>query len=244
MRLVQILDCDNIHAVTTDVPGSPTTLSDPILCQYSDVFGGLGKLPGEYTIQTHSDKMPAVNPPRQLLVSLRGIVKAELDTMVAKQIISPVTELTPWVSSMVVAQKKDGKVRICLDPQHLNKVIMRSHYSLPTIDEVTTRLADAKVFSVLNAKTGFWQMQLTEQSSYLTTFNSPFERYRWRRMPFGISIALEVWQQKMNEVVEGLSGIEVIADDFLICGFGASKEETMIPICIHFLTEQERGVSS
>jgi len=55
--------------------------------------------------------------------------------MVTKQIISPVTESTPWVSSMVVAQQKDGKVRICLDPQHLNKAIMRSHYPLPTIEE-------------------------------------------------------------------------------------------------------------
>ena len=68
-------------------------------------------------------------------------------------------------------------------------------------------------------------MQLTEQSSYLTTFNTPFERYRWKRMPFGISSAPEVWQQKMHEIVEGLSGVEVIADYFLICGFGATKEQ-------------------
>ena len=196
MKLVQILDCDNSHSVTADTPGSPTTLSDPILCQYSDVFNGLGKLPGEYTIQTYSDKVPVINPPRQLPVSLRGIVKAELDTMVTKQIISPVTEPTPWVSSMVVAQKKDGKVRICLDPQHLNKAIMQSHYPLPTIEEATTCLANTKVFSVLDAKTGFWQVQLTEQSSYLTMFNSPFGRYRWRRMPFGICSALEAEDER------------------------------------------------
>jgi len=143
--------------------------------------------------------------------------------MVTKQIISPVTEPTPWVSSMVVAQKKDGKVHICL---HLNKAIMRSHYPLPTIEEVTTRLANVKYFSVLDAKTGFWQVQITEQFSYLT-FNTPFGRYWWNRMPFGISSAPEVWQQKMHEIVEGLSGVEVIADDFLICGFGATKEQAI-----------------
>ena len=145
--------------------------------------------------------------------------------MVDQQILAPVITPTPWVSSMVVAQKKDGRVRICLDPQHLNKVIMRSHYPLPTIEEVTTRLSNAKVFSVLDAKTGFWQVKLTEATSYLTTFNTPFGRYRWKRMPFGISSAPEVWQQKMNELVEGLKGVEVIADDFLICGFGSDKEE-------------------
>ena len=71
---------------------------------------------------------------------------------------------------MVVAQKKDGRVRICLDPQHLNKV-MRSHYPL------TTRLSNAKVFSVFDVKTGFWQVKLTEATSYLTIFNTPFGRY-------------------------------------------------------------------
>ena len=71
MRLIQILDCDNIHSVTPDTAfpgGTPTNLSDPILCHYSDVFSGLGKLPGEYTIQIHSDKVPVVNPPCRLPV--------------------------------------------------------------------------------------------------------------------------------------------------------------------------------
>ena len=200
-------------------------LSDPILCQFEDVFNGLGELPGEYVIQIKPNSVPVVNQPRRLPVSLRSIVKVELDSMVDQQILAPVITPTPWVSSMVVAQKKDGRVRICLDPQHLNKVIMRSHYPLPTIEEVTTRLSNAKVFSVLDAKTGFWQVKLTEATSYLTTFNTPFGRHRWKRMPFGISSAPEVWQQKMNELVEGLKGVEVIADDFLICGFGSDKEE-------------------
>ena len=73
---------------------------------------------------------------------------------------------------------------------------MRNHYPLRTIEEVTTRLINAKVFSVLDAKTGFWQVKLTEASSYLTTFNTPFGCYWWKRMPFGISSAPEVWQQK------------------------------------------------
>ena len=68
---------------------------------------------------------------------------------------------------------------------------MRSHYPLPTIEEVTTRLTNAKAFSVLDAKTGFWQVKLTEASSYLTTFNTPFGRYRWKRMPFGVEPPIE-----------------------------------------------------
>ena len=56
---------------------------------------------------------------------------------------------------IVVTQKKNGKICICLDPQHLNKAVRRCHYPLPTIEEVATRLTNAKVFSVLDAKSGF-----------------------------------------------------------------------------------------
>ena len=69
-------------------------------------------------------------------------------------------------------------------------------------------------------------MKLAETSSYLATFNTPFGQYHWKRMPFGISSAPEVLQQKMNELVESLSRVEVIADDFLICDFEANKKDT------------------
>ena len=134
--------------------------------------------------------------------------------MVKSNVIAPVSEPTEWVSSMVVVEKKNNKIRICLDPRDLNRAIMCCHYPLPTIEQVATRLNKAKVFTVLDAKAGFWQVKLDQQSSYLTTFNTPFGRYRWLRMPFEISSAPEVWQKQMNQIVEGLAGIEVIADDW------------------------------
>ena len=96
--------------------------------------------------------------------------------------------------------------------------------------EHSTRLAGAKVFTKCDVRNGFWHVQLDEQSSYLTTFHTPFGRYRWKRLPFGISSAPEVFQRKMHELIEGLDGVEVIADDFLIVGFGESAEllKTMI----------------
>ena len=77
---------------------------------------------------------------------------------------------------------------------------------------------------MLDAKCGFWQVKLNEKSSYLTIMNTPFGRYRWLRMPFGINSTAEVWQQRMHELVQGLTGEEVIADDFLVCGFGDTNE--------------------
>lgn len=61
--------------------------------------------------------------------------------------------------------------------------------------------------------------------SYKTTFNIPFGRYHWLQMPFGISSTPEVWQRTVHEFVEGLQGVEVIVDDFIIAGFGDTTEE-------------------
>ena len=139
-------------------------------------------------------------------------------------IIKKVTEPTLWVSSMVVVKKKTGQLRICLDPRDLNENIIRENYPLPTIESIATRLSEAKVFSVLDVRHGFWHMVLDEKSSFLTTFNTPFGRYRWLRMPFGICSAPEIFQRKIHEIIEGMEGIEVVADDFLIYGCGKTTE--------------------
>ena len=195
-----------------------------LLTEFKDVFEGLGELPGEYHIVTDDSVTPVIHPPRRVPVPLRERVKEKLDEMVQREIIKPVTEPTAWVSSMLVVVKPD-KLRICIDPRDLNRAICREHYQMPTIEEVATRLTDAKKFTVLDAKEGFWQKRLDEDSSYKTTFNTPFGRFRWMRMPFGICSAPEVWQRTMHAFVEHLDGVEVIADDFLIAGFGKTEQE-------------------
>ena len=185
--------------------------------KYADVFQGLGKLPGQYHIEIDRDVNPVVHAPRRVPVALRDKLKHELREMVIDYIIAPVREPTEWVSSLLLVSKPD-ELRICMDPRDLNRAIKREHYQMPTIEEIATRLSGARVLTVVDAKNGFRQVELDEESSRLTTFNTPFGRYRWKRMPFGISSAPEVWQRKMHKTIEGLDGIEVIADDFLITG--------------------------
>ena len=200
---------------------------EQILQEYSDVFDGLGVLPGEYHIEVDQEHTPVIRAPRRIPIAIREVVKETLEKMETDGIIAKVSEPTPWVSSMVVVRKKNGRVRICIDPRDLNKAIKRCHYPMPTLEEVATRLPKAKVFSVLDAKSGFWQVKLSESSCKLTTFNTPFGRYYWRRMPFGIKSAPELWQRKAHELIEGLDGVEVIMDDFLAIGFGDTGEEAM-----------------
>ncbi|CAB4017096.1 Transposon Ty3-G Gag-Pol poly, partial [Paramuricea clavata] len=226
MDMIKILDSDQKPRVSVVTAGC-----DPLLQEFNDVFEGLGKLEGQYTIVTDPSVKPVVHPPRRLPVALIDQVQEKLDNMVKDDIIAKVDQPTDWVSSMLAVRKPtlgpDGKVdiRICLDPKDLNGAIKREHFPMPTIEEVATRLNRAKIFSVFDASNGFWQVELDPASSRFTTFNTPFGRYCWKRMPFGISSAPEVWQRKMHEHVEGLHGVEVIADDFVVVGFGSTPEE-------------------
>ena len=90
---------------------------------------------------------------------------------------------------------------------------------------MATRLNGAKAFTKLDARNGFWHIQMDKESSRLTTFHTPFGRYCWRQLPFGICSAPEVFQRRMHEVVEGLVGVEVVADDFLVVGYGHTIEQ-------------------
>ena len=152
---------------------SENVTKDPVLSPFVDVIHGIGCLPGDYDIQLNKDVEPVVHPPRKVPVPKKETMKTELDQMVADKIVIPVTEPTDGVSSVLAVPKKDGSVRVCLDPKDLNTAIKRSHYPLPTVEDVTSRLTNAKVFSVLDAKSGFWQAKLTENSGYLTSFNTP-----------------------------------------------------------------------
>ena len=215
LGLVKITDCDDVHAVVTQPVAPPTpnaevttqegtpTLQDPLLKKYADVFEGLGTLPGEYSITLAENSSPKVTPPRRLPIAVQTSFDKELDRMLKLKVIAPVTEPTDWVSAMVAVRKSNGRVRICLDPKDLNKSIKRPHYPLPTFEDVAARLANAKVFSVLDARSGFWQVLLAKASSFLTTFNTPQGRFRWLRMPFGIASAPEEWQRRMHQLIEG-----------------------------------------
>ena len=121
--------------------------------------------------------------------------------MVQRENIAVVSEPTEWASQRVAAKKKDrDEIRICIDPRDMNEAIYRPHHMMRTVEEAVANMPDAKFFAVLDAKTGFLQIPLDEQSSLYTTFNTPFGRYRFRRMPYGNKSGLEVLQRPMEEL--------------------------------------------
>ena len=119
---------------------------------------------------------------------------------------------------MVVFEKPSGAVQICLDPKHLNKVIHRPHYHLQTLSDILPELSGARYFTKLDARSGYWTIKLDNDSSYLTTFNTPYGRYRFLRLPFGLKSAQVEFQCKIDYCYAGLRGAVAIVDDVLVNG--------------------------
>ena len=198
--------------------------SENVQEKFPKLFDGLGKLEGAYTIKLREDATPyALTTPRRVAVPLLPKVKQELDRMQSLGVITEITEPTEWCTGMVVAPKANGQVRICVDLTKLNENVCRERHMLPSVEQVLAQIGDAKHFSKLDANSGFWQIEVSEQSSKLTTFITPFGRFRFNRLPFGITSAPEHFQRRMSELLQGIDGVVVLVDDTLITG--RTKEE-------------------
>ena len=187
--------------------------------QFPSVFKGLGTLGGAYKVQLREDAQPfALHTPRRVPFPLCQKVKEELQRMEAAGVISKVSDPTPWCAGMVVVRKKSGAVRICVDLKPLNESVLREVHPIPHVDEILARISGATVFSKLDANSGFWQIPLAPESRLLTTFITLYGRFCFNKLPFGISSAPELFQKRMNVLLEGLDGVVCLIDDVLIHG--------------------------
>ena len=213
-----------------------------IVARYPKLFQGLGNLGEPYDIQLKPDPQPhALFTACNIPLPLRGKVQQELDRMESLGIISRVDAPTSWCEGMVVASKKNGDIRICVDFQPLNRWVLREVHPLPKVDKTLAQLSGAKVFIKLDAIMGFWQIQLTERSKLLTTFITPFGRYYFHKLPFGICSAPEHFQRRMSRILLGLNGILYQMDDVLVSG--KDKEEHDVRLSSALNRIQDAGVT-
>ena len=220
-QLTPLLSCktaEKMNLITVD--------STDILDEFPDIFNGdIGTLPGSVRLTLNSDVEPILRPPKRLPIELKEPVKLELDRLDTAGVLTPVDEPTDWVNQMAIATKKNGSQRICIDPRSLNLALEREHYQLPVLDDILPDLAKAKIFSKVDLSHGYWHCTLEEDSSMLTIFSTPFGRYRWTRLPFGLSVSSEIFQKRLVQALEGIVGVACIADDILIYGIGDTLDE-------------------
>ena len=200
--------------------------SQPIVSierEFSDCFGEIGCLQRTHYIELKDNVTPVIAPIRKIPLALKSKLKEELQRMTKLDVIEPVEKPTEWVNALVFISKPNGKLRICLDPRPLNKAIKQQHHKLPTAEEIISEMSGAQFSTKLDASNGYWQIKVDNESAALLTFGTPFGRYRFKRLPFGIHSASEVFQVEVANIIAGIEGCANSQDDIMI--WGASKEE-------------------
>lgn len=200
--------------------------------RYSDRFKGLGELPDDYKIVLKDDAKPfAITVPRKVPLPLLDSTESTLKKMVETNVISPIIEPTDWVAPLVVVPKRNSTVRICVDFSRLNNSVKREYFPIPPVEDTLAKLKGGKVFSKLDANSGFYQIRLAEESKKLTTFLTPFGRYYFNRLPMGITSAPEHFQSQMQKVLSGCKNVVCHMDDVLVWGATeAEHDENLVAV--------------
>ena len=197
--------------------------------KYPELFTGLGSMKGEHKITLKPGCTPfAIATPRRVPLPLMPRVKEELERMEQMGVISRVHAPTEWCAGIVVVPKQSGNIRIYVDLTKLNQNVCRERHILPSVDHTLAQLSNATVFTKLDANLGFWQIRLAKESCHFTTFITPFGRFCFNRLPFGITSAPEHFQRKMSQLLEGLEGVVCMMDNILIHGRDQAEHDRRV----------------
>ena len=222
--------CESLNLVQRIETIETPLTKEGLFQQYKDVFIGVGEYQEEYHIELDKTVPPVIQPSRKVPYARLNKLKQTLDSLEHQGIIANVDKPTDWVSNLVIVEKKSGALRLCLDPKARNAAIKHERYTIPTPADVQSQFHGATTFTVLDMKDAFWHVRPSEPSSYLCTFNTPWGRKRFLRMPFGISSASEVLQKRNQETFGDIHGVHVIADDIIIATNDEKHDETIVKV--------------
>lgn len=201
-----------------------TDLKHTLQQQYPEVFKGVGKLKTrQVKLHINPDVRPVAQPLRRIPFNLRGAVENRIKELMNLDIIEPVNGPTPWVNPVVIVPKPGNDVRLCLDMRRANEAIVRERFPIPTVDELLQGMNGSTIFSKLDLKWGYHQLELTPESREITTFAVHNGVYRYKRLLFGVSSASEQYQHEIASALTGIEGVENISDDVII---HAADQET------------------
>ena len=218
--LLSCVACKRLGIIPEDFPkqistnaissGEAEVSKENLIDEFSDVFDteiGLKTMNGDpMKIEMESNAVPfAIHAARAIPFAYREKVKEKLDQMEKDGIIKSMEEkASDWCHPMVVVGKKNGDVRICTDLTKLNKYVKRPVYPTKTPKEAVQNISTkARYFSVFDAKQGYWQMPLHEESQHLTAFLTPWGRYCYLRAPMGLSSTGDEYCRKGDEIISG-----------------------------------------
>lgn len=192
-----------------------------------DEYPALLKASGTLRGFVHKPRVDlAVRPVQQKFwhppLAMRAPIEAELRRMEAAGVLERI-DSSPWTSNILATRKKDGTVRVCANLTAVNKALIPERFPLPTMDELTARLAGSTVFSKIDLLWGYLQLPLASELRYLTAVVTHIGVFQWTSVPFGISTGPSAFQTVIHTIIEGIEGCVNILDDILV--HGRSMEE-------------------
>lgn len=213
-----VVDEIGVHADTH--PSLPLGLFKNLMYKWRGLFAG--DSPGVTTktkLFVHlkdTNATPVKERPRRLAVRAWETVKDLLAKMLKSGVIEPVK--SAWAAPIVLAKKANGGWRFCVDYTRLNGMVVKDSYPLPNIEEMVDLLRDAKVMSVMDLSSGFWQVPVHESAKEKLAFTTHFGTYTFRGMPFGFVNAPGIFQRAIAETLDPLlfKCVMVYVDDIII----------------------------
>lgn len=226
-----------LHVINqVSLPHSPKH----ILEQYSGLSRGIGKLKN-HKVKIHIDKSvpPVARKHSRVPFHLRDKVEEELKRLEKEDIIEKVSGPTEWVSRIVTPPKpkNPSEIRICVDMREANKAVIRTRHVTPTIEELVTDLNGATVFSKIDLRSGYHQLELEPESRYITTFSTHCGLYQYKRLIFGLSSAAEIFQHTIQELLSDISGSKNVSDDIFCFGKGQADHDSALHATLSRLHE-------
>lgn len=192
----------------------------------------------QLTISIDKSVKPVAQPCRRVPIPLEEKINSKIDELVKLDIIEPVNNPSGWVSPIVPVLKSDGDVRICVDMRCANKAIIRENHPLPTMDQLLPKFRKARVFSKLDIKDAFHQVEISEDSRDITTFITARGLYRYKRLMFGISCAPEHFQKILERILLPCDGVVNFIDDIVVYGKDDSEHNTRCTKVLNIFKER------
>lgn len=211
-----------------------SNLQDILAC-YPENFNGLGKLQG-HKVKLHCNpKIKPVNvPAHSFPYHLKERAQKAINEMIEQDVIEehPCDQPAPWISNAVLAPKHDGSIRVTLDARNVNKALLSSNQPIPKQEDIKAKLGGAKVFSKMDLKSAFWQIELEEKSRYLTVFHANGKLFRYKRLTMGLTPSQGELSVALRPVFADIEGVHVIHDDVIVATKTDNEHEQAIKECM------------
>ncbi|XP_058457031.1 uncharacterized protein K02A2.6-like [Malaya genurostris] len=172
--------------------------------------------------------IPVFQPMRRIPLPLEEVVARKIDELLKRDIIEIKTGPTSWVSPLVVVGKTNGEPRLCVDLRRVNEAVLREHHPMPVVDDYIARLGRGTIWSKLDIREAFLQIELAEESRDVTTFMTNRGLFRFKRLPFGLVTAPELFQKAMDEILADCSGTYWYLDDIIIEGKDIEEHDSRL----------------